>query len=52
MLSDANESAATGADAQLLAVTVSDNELERTAATEHRQFVNTAFCTQWWICPV
>ena len=50
MKGDANEY--TEAGAQLLAVNVSDNELERTAATEHRQFVNTAFCTQWWICPV
>ena len=39
-------------DAQLLAVNISDDELERAAAADCGQFVNTAFCTQWWVCPV
>jgi hypothetical protein len=50
MHSDVNEYAE--ADARLLAVNISDDELERTAATDRPQAVNTAFCTQWWICPM
>ena len=40
------------ADTQLLAVNISDDELERAAASDRPQAVNTAFCTQWWICPM
>jgi hypothetical protein len=50
MHSDVNEY--TEADAQLLAVDVSDEELERAGAGEWSQAVNTAFCTQWWVCPM
>jgi len=34
------------ADARLLAVNISDDELERAAASDRPQAVNTAFCTQ------
>ena len=46
MSSDANEYAAAQADAQLSAVNISDDELERAAASDRPQAVNTAFCTQ------
>jgi hypothetical protein len=39
------------ADALLLMVNFSDDEVERAAATEHAQGVATAFCSQWWLCP-
>ena len=51
MCSAANDYTKAEADAQFLTVEVSDDELERTAASDQRQVVNTAFCTQWWICP-
>ena len=44
MHSDANEYAE--ADTQLLAINISDDELERAAASDRPQAVNTAFCTQ------
>jgi hypothetical protein len=51
MSSDANADAQAEADMQFLISDVSDNELERASATDPAQAVNTAFCTQWWICP-
>jgi len=47
MHSDVNEY--TEADAQLLAVKVSDEELER-AASDTAQ-ASTFHCTQYWLCP-
>jgi hypothetical protein len=49
MDSDASEQAET--DRQLLATNFPDDELERAAATDRRQAVSTAYCTQWWMCP-
>jgi len=47
---DANEY--TEADAQLLAVDVSDDELERAAAASNNgRGLTLAYCTQDWICP-
>jgi hypothetical protein len=39
------------ADAQLLVVKFSDDELERAAISDLPQAVSTAFCSQWWLCP-
>jgi len=47
MHSDANEYAE--ADTQLLAINISDDELER-AAIEFAQAA-TFHCTQYWLCP-
>jgi hypothetical protein len=52
MLSDVNEYAATQADARLLAVNISDDELERAAASDRPQVVTWQYCSQWWICPM
>jgi len=38
-------------DATLMAANFSDEELERAAENDRPQALNTAFCTQWWICP-
>jgi hypothetical protein len=40
------------ADVQFPIVDVSDDDLERMAAGDQGHAVNTAFCTQWWICPM
>ena len=50
MYGNANEYAAAEADTQFLIADFSDDELER--AGECDQALNTAFCTQWWICPM
>jgi hypothetical protein len=39
------------ADAQLLMVKCSDDELER-AASDQQQAVTWQYCSQWWICPM
>ena len=51
MLWDANEYSAAQADPQFPMPDVSDDELERVATSDRGQAVNTAFCTQWWVCP-
>ena len=50
MYRDANVDAETD-DAQLMVANFSDEELERAAESGRSQALNTAFCTQWWICP-
>jgi len=51
MYGDANEHTQADADPQFLTGSFPDDELERAAASERGQAVNTAYCTQWWICP-
>jgi len=50
--SSANDYPVADADVQFPIVDVSDDELERMAADDQGHAVNTAFCTQWWICPM
>lgn len=39
------------ADTQILIVDVSDDALERAAASDRGQAVTTVYCTQYWVCP-
>jgi len=50
MYGDAGEYAVAEADAQLLVVNVSDDELER-AASDQGQAITMAYCTNGWSCP-
>jgi hypothetical protein len=50
MYRDANVDAQAD-DAQFPIVDISDDALERMAAGDQINAVNTAFCTQWWVCP-
>ena len=47
---DANVDGQT-ADALFQIFDVADEEVERAAAGDRPQAVNTAYCTQWWMCP-
>jgi len=51
MCSGANDYAQAGADGQFPTFDVADDDLERAAASDRGQAVNTAYCTQYWICP-
>ena len=51
MCSSANDYPVADADVQFPIVDVSDDALERMSEGDQRHAVNTAFCTQWWICP-
>jgi hypothetical protein len=51
MGSDANVDAQAEADPQSLMFDISDDELERVATADHAHAANTAFCSQWWLCP-
>jgi len=50
MYRDANVDAQTD-DALFQIFDVADEEVERAAAGDRPQAVNTAYCTQWWMCP-
>jgi hypothetical protein len=55
MLSDGNEYAAAQADAQLLTVNVSDEELERAGAVRNNgsEYSVAHYCyTYQWLCPL
>jgi hypothetical protein len=52
MCSSASDYPLADAEAHFLIVDVSDDALERMTAGDQGHAVNTAFCTQWWICPM
>jgi len=52
MYRDAYVDAQANANTQILIADVSDDALERAAAGDQGHAVNTAFCTQWWVCPM
>ena len=47
----ANDCCEAQADTQILIVDGSDDALERAAGSDRGQAVNTAYCTQYWVCP-
>jgi hypothetical protein len=51
LFSSVNDCCQAQADTQILIVDVSDDALERTAASDRGQAVNTVYCTQYWVCP-